>query len=192
MRGAAFAPILILSMGLDAAVFADEPRPETVRVEGEGVSLPSDLTGFVTTIRADDFASRVTSVTELLAQSVGLHVRSYGGLGAFATVSIRGSTAEQVNIYVDGVLLNPALGGGVNLADFSLSSIDSIEVYRGFTPSFLGGGAIGGAINIRTKKPGPGRAVASGSLSFGSYGTGQAAGLASWSSGPAADRKSVV
>ena len=48
----------------------------------------------------------------------------------FATVSIRGSTAEQVVVYLDGVPLNRALGGGVNLADLPLAQIESIEIYR--------------------------------------------------------------
>lgn len=188
LAGPALAMALLMPAG--AAPRAQESdRAETVRVEGEGSKAGADQTGSVTVIHADDYAARVATVTDLLAQAVGLHVRSYGGLGSFATVSIRGSTAEQVNIYVDGVLLNPALGGAVNLADFSLSSIDSIEIYRGFTPSSLGGGAIGGAINIRTKRPGPGRAAGSGSLSFGSYGTAEAAGVASWSDEPAAARR---
>jgi len=160
--------------------------PETVRVEGVAPPAPFDFTGSMSIIRAEDFASRLTTVSELLAQSVGLHVRAYGGLGSFATVSIRGSTAEQVNVYVDGVLLNPAVGGGVNLADFSLSSIESIEIYRGFTPASLGGSAIGGAINIRTKEPSPGRAAASGSMALGSYGTVETSGLVSWAARPGA------
>jgi iron complex outermembrane receptor protein len=162
--------------------------PETVRVEGEGATAPTDLTGFVTTIHADQFVSRATSLADLLEQTVGLRVRAYGGLGSFATVSIRGSSAEQVNVYMDGMLMNPALGGGVNLSDISLSSVDTIEIYRGFTPTSLGSGAIGGAISIRSKRSVAGGATAAGSVSYGSYGTGQTAGMASWSSRPAAAR----
>ena len=162
--------------------------PETVRVEGEGDRAPTDLTGAVTIIRAADFASRITSLPELLDEVAGLRVRAYGGLGAFATVAIRGSTAEQVNIYMDGVLLNSALGGGVNLADLSLASIDTIEIYRGFTPSFLTTGSIGGVINIRTKRPAPPsgddaprRVSQTGAVSYGSLKTAEAAGAVSWS-----------
>ncbi|HEY3176337.1 MAG TPA: TonB-dependent receptor [Candidatus Polarisedimenticolia bacterium] len=174
MRGVALAAALLLPALARAA--AGEPA-ETVRVEGEGEKAPTDLTGPVTIIRASDFASRITTLAELLEESAGLRVRSYGGLGAFATVSMRGSTAEQVDVYVDGVLLNPALGGGVSLGDLSLNNVEAIEIYRGFTPSYLPGGSIGGAINIRTK-------IANGttgtsSLSYGSYGTTEASGAAS-------------
>ncbi len=158
-----------------------EEEAETVRVEEEAARAPSDLTAFSTTIRAEELAGRITSVAELLQETVGLHVRAYGGLGSFATVSIRGSTAEQVNVYLDGVLLNPALGGGVNLGDLPLAGVESIEVYRGFTPAFLDPGAIGGAIHIRTRRPVPGGRLVAGSLSYGSLDTSEASALVSWS-----------
>src|SRR5207245_10126139 len=88
-----------------------------------------------TVIRAEDFADRVTTVPELLREAVGVQVQSLGG--DFATVSIRGSTAEQVMVYLDGVPLNRALGGSVNLADPPPRQIESIAIQRGFTPASL-------------------------------------------------------
>ncbi len=154
--------------------------PETIEVVGEADDAPADLTAFRTSIRAEDFDRRIASVAELLAETVGLHVRSFGGLSSFATVSIRGSTSEQVNVYVDGVPLNAALGGAVNLTDLSLESIASIDVYRGFSPSWLPGGAIGGAVDIRTRRPAPGDRTVTGSLSYGSYDTANATARASF------------
>ena len=52
----------------------------------------------------------------ILDQAVGVKTRRYGGLGSFSTVSIRGSTAEQVQVFLDGVSLNQAMGGGVDPA----------------------------------------------------------------------------
>ena len=172
-----FTALLAAAVGVTAVVGAED-ESERILVESEGETAQTDLTVFSTTIRVEDFESRITSVTELLQKAVGLHVRSFGGLGSFATVSIRGSTAEQVNIYVDGVLLNPALGGAVNLADLPLGNIDQIEIYRGFTPAYLETGGIGGAINIRTKRPEKG--THSGSFSYGSYGTAEAAVSSAW------------
>ena len=106
-----------------------------VRESAEPLSAALDSTAFATVIHADEFADRVTTVEELLRETVGVQVSSLGG--AFATVSIRGSTAEQVVVYLDGVPLNRALGGGVNLADLPLAQIESIEVYRSFTPAKL-------------------------------------------------------
>ena len=56
-----------------------------------------------------------TTLADLLSSAVGVQVKRYGGLGSFSTVSIRGSTAEQVVVYLDGVPLNQAIGGGADV-----------------------------------------------------------------------------
>ena len=154
---------------------ASPPAPqgpvERIEVRGSGdEAAVMDTTAFATVIRAEDFADRVTSVQELLRNLVGVQVRGLGG--EFATVSIRGSTAEQVTIYLDGVPLNRALGGGVNLADLPLGQVESIEVYRGFTPSGLPAASIGGAILIHTRRA-TGEPARSASVSAGSFGSGE-------------------
>lgn len=159
-----------------AAPGAGEERPKgpeervVVRGDADG-SGPLDPTAFATVIRAEDFAGRVTTLPELLRATVGLQVKSLGG--EFATVSIRGSSAEQVVIYLDGVPLNRALGGGVNLADLPLPQVESVEIYRGVTPASLPAASIGGAIVIHTRRP-AGRRSGSASGEFGSFATGAA------------------
>src|SRR3989442_3256626 len=160
--------ILVLALVLRAsgARAADDPTAqaeappapqgpvETVEVRGAAEGPAAlDATAFATVIRAEDFADRATSVPELLREAVGVQVKSLGG--EFATVSIRGSSAEQVVIYLDGVPLNHALGGGVNLADLPLGQVESIEVYRGFTPAGLPAASIGGAGLIHTRRASP-------------------------------------
>jgi len=56
-----------------------------------------------------------------LDAATGVNVRRYGGLGSFSTVSIRGSTSEQVQIFIDGVPLSSAVGGGIDLSCISLT-----------------------------------------------------------------------
>ncbi len=156
---------------------------ETIQVEGAAEGPAAlDATAFATVIRAQDFADRVTSVPELLREAVGVQVKSLGG--EFATVSIRGSSAEQVVIYLDGVPLNRALGGGVNLADLPIGPIESIEVYRGFTPAGAPAASIGGAIMIHTRRAGSGPAATLGA-SFGSYGSAETVASASGTRGRA-------
>ena len=150
--------------------------PETVTVRESPDGAAADPTGFSTVIRADDFADRITTLPDLLRAAVGVQIKSLGG--DFATVSIRGSSAEQVVVYLDGVPLNRALGGGVNLADLPLAQIDSIEIHRGFTPAGLSTASIGGAILIHSKAAGPG-AHGEVKASAGSFGSGAVSG--SWS-----------
>ena len=145
---------------------------ETVTVSAEADRAVADPTAFATVIRASDYADRITTLPALLSEAVGVQVKSLGG--EFATVSIRGSSAEQVVVYLDGVPLNRALGGAVNLADIPLVQLDSIEIYRGVTPASLSMASIGGAILLHSRAPGAG-ARGEASVSYGSYATAQVA-----------------
>lgn len=109
-------------------------------------------TGRVSVISSEQFESDVATVADVLRKEVGVQIRQSGGLGSYSSTSIRGSTSAQVNVYLDGVLLNEAQGGSVDLGQFLLTSIDRIEIYRGNVPIQLGYAGIGGAINIVTKQ----------------------------------------
>jgi iron complex outermembrane receptor protein len=88
-------------------------------------------------------------VSDLLAGAVGVHIRNLGGAGSFATASIRGSTPAQVAVYLDGVPLNQAQYGVVNVADLPLEALDQVQVFRGAAPITLDSPG-GGAINLVT------------------------------------------
>lgn len=153
-----------------------EAQEETVVVTAPAEGTPADPSAFVTVLRAADMAEPLLSLPELLRRSVGVQVRSLGS--EFATVSIRGSSAEQVVVYLDGVPLNDAVGGGVNLANVPLAALDRIEIYRGVTPAGLPSASIGGAILLHSRRPAHG-SLAGGFVSLGSYGSAEAGG--SWS-----------
>jgi len=104
----------------------------------------------VSLVDLSDRKDRVEDLPFVLSQMVGVRVQQYGGLGSFATVSIRGSSSNQVNVFQDGVPLNDPYLGVTNISDFSLGGTRRVEVYRGFSPPHLGSSAIGGAINIVT------------------------------------------
>ena len=90
--------------------------------------------------------------------------------GDFSSISIRGSTSEQVLVYIDGVLLNDAQGGGVNLGIIPASLIKEIEIYRGSSPLVFGNSGIGGVINIKTKEATQSK-IMSAQLQYGSFNT---------------------
>ncbi|MCA9771186.1 MAG: TonB-dependent receptor [Myxococcales bacterium] len=131
---------------------------------------PQDPTSYTTVIEPKQFESQFRTVPDLLSREAGLNVRQFGGLGQLSTVSIRGSSAEQVLILLDGVRLNSSNLGGVDLSTIPLESIERIEVTRGGGAAIYGSDAVGGVINIITKKPS--RALGgSGSFSYGSFDT---------------------
>ena len=158
----------------DAPGAAEAPQApvETVTVTGEAATAASDPSAFATVLRAADWADRIASLPDLLRDVAGVQIKALGE--EFATVSIRGSTAEQVVVYLDGVPLNSALGGGVNLADLPLSQIESIEIYRGITPAALGSASIGGAILLHTRDATGSHADAA--ATAGSFGSAGASG----------------
>jgi iron complex outermembrane receptor protein len=113
---------------------------------------PTDqVTGFAETIDVSDEVKATRSVSEILSDSVGVQVRATGGLGSYGAASIRGSTAGQVPIFLDGVLLNVGGLSSVNLGQLSLDVIETIEIYRGNVPVALGTAGIGGAIALKTR-----------------------------------------
>jgi iron complex outermembrane receptor protein len=129
-----------------------------------------DPSAFAVTIRPDEHRHRALTLPDLLRHAVGVDVRGFGGLGGFATVSIRGSTSEQVQIFLDGVLLSRAASGVLNLADLPLPEIERIEVYRGLTPARFGAAAPGGVIHL-VSRSGSAKPRSTFTASYGSWNT---------------------
>lgn len=93
------------------------------------------------------------TMADLLEAMPGVSVSRLGGTTAPALLSMRGSTWEQVSVYVDGVHLNVAAGGPVDLSLLPIGDVARVEVYRGATPIAYGGSAIGGVVSIETRRP---------------------------------------
>lgn len=101
-------------------------------------------------ITRQDIQGRTISLSELLSDLPGIYIKRYGGMDEYATISIRGSTSEQVTVLIDGILINNPLGGGINISSIPIDTIEKVEVYRGSVPFSLGVQSIGGVINITT------------------------------------------
>ncbi len=131
------------------------PLEQNDRPEFATGDVPAgEFTGTRQTINTERLQSAGTSLAEIAAAESGVQFRQSGGLGSFSTVSLRGSSAQQVNVYLDGVLLNEAAGGGVNFSDIELLDAQQVDIYRGSVPVQLGDSAIGGAINITSRRAG--------------------------------------
>ncbi len=122
------------------------------------------------------------SVSQLLSEQAGTAVTRLGGMGSTATVSLRGSTANQVLVYVDGVPFNTATGGGVDLGAIPMGDVERIEIYRGMSPIAFGASAIGGVVSITTAMPKDNRVEAE--AGGGSFGTYYGGARGAWNRGP--------
>jgi vitamin B12 transporter len=130
-----------------------------------------NVTADVTVITAEDIEkSGQSSLTEILRSVPGVEVSSYGGLGELSSVYIRGTNANHTVVLLDGIRINSATSGYTLFEDISPSQIDHIEIVRGAVSSLYGSDAIGGVIQIFTKK-GDGEPRLNASVGFGRYGT---------------------
>ncbi len=122
-----------------------------------------------------EFEHTAVTVEDVIASTPSASITSYGGLGSYSEVSLRGSYSNQVQVYIDGMLLNEAVGGSVNLGLIPLTNVDRVEVWRSGAPAKFGGDGVGGAINIVTRNS---RTNASSvSLGYGSFDTVTGSGI---------------
>ncbi|MCL6271785.1 TonB-dependent receptor [Sansalvadorimonas sp. 2012CJ34-2] len=107
----------------------------------------------VSVISREDIAkSQATSVPELLETLSGVQISQSGGPGSLTSLFIRGTATNQSLVMIDGQRFGSATTGGAFLQYFSPDQIERIEVVRGPRASLYGADAIGGVVNIITRK----------------------------------------
>ncbi len=154
-------PLLVLRWGLlfsivfsPAYLSASEPVDlgEVVVEEKAEEHRPSlDPAAAATVLIPEESKEEAHSVSDLLEEAPGVYVKRYGWLDDLSTLSIRGSSASQVEIYIDDIPLMNAQGSIIDLGLVPLSAIDRIEVYRGGSPGKIPESTIGGVVLIKTK-----------------------------------------
>ena len=119
-------------------------------------TLVSETSQGVSVVTRDEINSRnPASVVELMRGIPGLYVDQLGGPGGVANIHIRGSDPEQVLVLVDGVRMNDPMlsrGGSYDLSSLDLADVERIEVIRGSGSAIYGADAMGGVINIVTRR----------------------------------------
>ncbi|HOI44615.1 MAG TPA: TonB-dependent receptor [Candidatus Aminicenantes bacterium] len=166
---------------LESAVFsgqdpekASPPLQHDVVVTAARIETPArEVATSVTVIsRSDLEAAQKTTVLEALKDLMGGSVVQSGGLGSAASLMLRGANSEHTLVLLDGVELNDPItpSRSYDLAHLDLDQVERIEVLRGPQSTLFGSDALGGVVNIITRK-GEGRPKASLSLSSGSMNT---------------------
>jgi hypothetical protein len=123
------------------------------RAPGEGARDRDRALGdapFVTVLHPDDRPAAAT-VADAVATAVGAHARSLGGLGAYASVSVRGAAPGHTAVLVDGVPLARIAAVTTDLGRFALDAFGEVDLYRGAVPVELGGAGVGGALDLVTR-----------------------------------------
>jgi len=133
----------------DVTLTLDEVVVTATRIEERQSEVPAS----VTVITSAEIESRgVKTVADAIEVAAGVAVSDRGALGAQKTATIRGSTSSQVLVLVDGVRMSSAMSGFVDLSTIPADSIERIEVLRSSASALYGSDAVGGVVNIITKR----------------------------------------
>jgi len=152
--GSVLLPTLCLVLAMSVQGIAAGTDLPAVVVTGVRPEEDQDVSpGAVTVIRPEETEGEGKTLADLLEQSPGVHVVRLRGRGGYTVASVRGSTAAQVAVYVDGRLVNSASESAVDLASIPVSAVERVEIYRGYVPARFGVSGMGAVISVTTRRP---------------------------------------
>jgi len=133
---------------------ADLSPGDTIVVTATRTEIPlSDSTVPVTVITREDIElSLATDLSELLRFEAGLDIGRNGGPGQATSVFLRGTESNHTLVLIDGVRMNPGTIGGAAIQNIAPELIERIEIVKGARSALYGTDAIGGVINIITRR----------------------------------------
>lgn len=166
---------------------AEEPPtlldPVVVTATRTAESAARSLAAVTVIDRAEIERRQARSVPDLLREVAGISIARAGGAGHQTSVFVRGTNSDHILVLIDGVKVGSATTGRASLADLPVEAIERIEIVRGPRSSLYGSEAIGGVIQIFTRRsegPWRGRLL----LGGGSFETTQVATGLGGESGP--------
>lgn len=101
----------------------------------------------VTVIDLSNMRGTVSSVQDILIKTVGVTIRSSGGVGSASRLSVRGLEGKRIGFFIDELPLSEQTDY-IDINDIPVDMIDRIEIYKGVVPARFGGSSLGGAVNI--------------------------------------------
>jgi len=137
------------------AVPASETSPhDIIIVTATRTEIPlSDATVPVTVITREDIElSLATDLAELLRFEAGIDIGRNGGPGQSTSIFMRGTESNHTLVLIDGVRMNPGTLGGAAVQHIAPQVIERIEIVKGARSALFGTDAIGGVINIITRR----------------------------------------
>jgi hypothetical protein len=139
--------VAVISVGSLAEGATAHAQAEEVTVRG---TQSGDFSG-----RADerDSAREVTDAASLVEPLAGVHLRRFGADDSFTTLSIRGSSSNEVAILLAGVPLTGGADPSLDLATLPLWPGAVAQVHRSFAPASLGPGSLGGTLVLDAPRP---------------------------------------
>lgn len=146
---------LVALLSVPSLSFAADISPgETIIVTATRTPIPlSDATVPVTVITREDIElSLASDLSELLRFEAGIDIGRNGGPGQATSIFLRGTESNHTLVLIDGVRMNPSTIGGAAIQNITPEVIERIEIVKGARSALFGTDAIGGVINIITRR----------------------------------------
>lgn len=147
---------ITMALGAPTAALAQDNTTDldqvVVTATRTAVSVDASLAAVEIIDHAQIVHSQATSLQDLLRGRAGINLSNQGGAGKLTTLFLRGSESDHVLVLVDGVRIGSSTSGLAALQDLPLALIDRIEIVRGPRSSLYGSEAIGGVIQIFTRR----------------------------------------
>jgi vitamin B12 transporter len=169
-----FPVVVVLYLSLVGVALAgnDEQRKTVIVTATRTAQTADEVLSSVTVISREDIERRqARSVEDLLRGTQGISITNNGGPGKNTSVFMRGTESDHILVLIDGVRAGSATSGGAAYGNIPIEQIERIEIVRGPRSSLYGSEAIGGVIQIFTRKGGKEGFTPSFSIGGGSYGT---------------------
>lgn len=168
-----------------AAVAGAQPAPRSATLDPVAVTASrtaqpiADLLADLTVIGADEIQrSGAQSLPQLLQRQPGVEVTINGGAGSTSGAFLRGANRGQTLVLIDGLRVGSSSVGATSLEAIPLDQIERIEILRGPASSLYGADAIGGVIQVFTKRAAGAAFAGNASAGYGTWDTRSAsAGL---------------
>jgi len=168
-------PVTALLFASPCLHAADNPvEPIVVTATRTARTIDETLAAVTVITREDIERLQATSVEEVLRGVPGLTLSNNGGPGKATSVFLRGTNSDHVLVLIDGVKVGSVSLGTTSFQDIPLGQVERIEIVRGPRSSLYGSEAVGGVIQIFTRKGG-GKLTPYISAGGGSYNTSRTA-----------------
>lgn len=135
------------SLSTDSVTFLRE-----INVFGKSNSKKLEEGAFaVNAIEITPNINRMVTLNDLVDRTAGVKVRREGGMGSDFDLTINGMSGNSIRYFIDGVPLETK-GSGLTLDNLPINTVERIELYKGVVPTYLSSDALGGAVNIVTRR----------------------------------------
>ncbi len=158
-HGTSLFHLTAIAAALVASSLANAQESDTKQLDGVVVTAtrtPTTVDAALAAVEVIDRsqidASGAQSLPELLRGRAGITVVNQGGAGKLSTLSLRGAESDHTLYLIDGVRIGSTTSGFAALQDIPLDQIERIEIVRGPRSSLYGADAIGGVIQIFTRR----------------------------------------